>query len=234
MPMGVAPSPSRFACGDAAAAAGGAQAQASACQQAVADRETQLKEMAEALRLGGEVAVVDAVRRECMRHALHDLDAAGCQRGDLVRVVGQQPDSLDAEGAQHGGGDVEIPLVGLPAQRPVGVHRVQPAILQRIGAQLVDQADAPPFLAEIQHRAGALGGHAGDGALQLRPAIAAQAAEQVAGEAFGMHPHQRGGLRRRVADQDRQMLDALVQRAEGDQPRIRARHPAAPRLRRPW
>ncbi len=35
-----------------------------------------------------------------------------------------------------------------------------------------------------------------------------------------MHAHQGRGLGQRVADQDRHMLDALVQRAEGDQPGV--------------
>ena len=98
--------------------------------------------------------------------------------------------------------------------------RVEPAILQRIGAQLVDQADAAALLREIEQHAGALLGHAPDRAAQLRAAVAAQAAQQVAGEAFGMEPHQRRVGLLGTADQDGEMLDARVRRPEGDDARI--------------
>ena len=52
--------------------------------------------------------------------------------------------------------------------------------------------------------------------LKLRAAVAAQAAQQIAGEAFRMQPHQRRRARLRLADHDRQMLDRPVFRAEGD------------------
>ena len=48
-----------------------------------------------------------------------------------------------------------IALVVGKAQPAVGVDRVEPAILQRIGAQLVGEADAAPFLAQVEQHAAA-------------------------------------------------------------------------------
>ena len=44
----------------------------------------------------------------------------------------------------------EIALVILEAEPEVGVDGVEALVLQRIGAQLVDQADAAPLLAQIE------------------------------------------------------------------------------------
>ena len=54
-----------------------------------------------------------------------------------------------------------------------------------------------------------------DGGVKLRPAIAFQAAEHIAGQAFAVQPHQRR-LAVRLADQQRDMLARRMGRAEGD------------------
>ena len=51
---------------------------------------------------------------------------------------------------QHDGGGEKTPLIHRPAQRQVRIHRILPAILDGIGAQLVDQPDPAPFLAQVQ------------------------------------------------------------------------------------
>src|SRR5581483_8425121 len=59
------------------------------------------------------------------------------------------------------------PLVGVEAELLVGVDRVEPGILELVGAQLVDQADAAALLREIEQNAAARLGDRGDGAAQL-------------------------------------------------------------------
>jgi hypothetical protein len=88
--------------------------------------------------------------------------------------------------------------------------------LQLIGAQLVDQTDAAPFLRQIEQDTGSSLADLGDGAAQLVAAVAAQRAQQIAGETFGMQAgqHRLGGVG--LADDDGQMFDAAIGRAERD------------------
>ncbi len=149
-----------------------------------------------------------------------DLHPAGAECGELVRIVGQQADAADTQCPQHAGCDQEVALVSVPAQRAVGVQRIQPPILQRIGTELVDQPDASTLLCQIKQDAGPLGGHAADRSTQLLAAIAAQAAEQIAGEALGMDADQRGGNLLRFADDDGKMIEPGAFAAEGDYARV--------------
>ena len=55
-----------------------------------------------------------------------------------------------------------------------------------IGFQLIDQSDAPAFLAHVEENAPAFGVDLGHGSGQLFAAVAAARAEYVAGQAFGV------------------------------------------------
>ena len=72
--------------------------------------------MTEAGRLGGQIEVVVAVRREGVRDPLFDDDAAARQRRLLVRVVGKQAYPGEAESVQHAGGRQVDALVGVEAE----------------------------------------------------------------------------------------------------------------------
>ena len=72
------------------------------------------------------------------------------------------------------------------------------------------------LLGQVQQRPRALRGHPGDRAAQLRPAVAAQAAQQVAGEALRVDAHQRRIGFLGPANDDGEMLDACPFRAECD------------------
>ena len=137
------------------------------------------------------------------------------ERGDLARIVGQQPDPALAERLQHPRGDGKVALVVGEAEPEIGVDRVEALILQRIGPELVDQADAAPFLPQIEEDAPARGGDRGQRGVQLRPAIAFERAQSVAGQAFAVDPDQRR-LAVGIADDQRDMLGSVAVRAEGD------------------
>ena len=51
--------------------------------------------------------------------------------------------------------DAVVALVGLEAQPLVGLDGVEALVLQRVGAQLVGEADAAPFLVQVQQHAAA-------------------------------------------------------------------------------
>jgi hypothetical protein len=120
-------------------------------------------------------------------HALGDSDAQLAQGLHFRRVVGDQADRLNAQVAQHVGSRRVVALVGMMPQLQVCIDGVVADILQIVGAQFGKQPDAAPFLPQIEDDAGALDGDHAHGARELFAAVAAQRAEHIAGETFGMH-----------------------------------------------
>jgi len=185
-----------------------------------------------------QIALVVAVRREDMRHALDDADAAAVERRHLLGVVGQQADAQEAQLAQHFGGREIDPLVGVEPELLVGVDGVEAGILKLVGAQLVDEADAAPSCAS---RAGRRRGarNLADGAAELVAAIAAQAAEEIAGEGTPSAAASAPALRDRARRSGCEMLDlrrrsgeAMICVASESASGTRARRPGAASVRR--
>ena len=111
----------------------------------------------------------------------------------LIGVVGEQPHGLYAQLAQNLGANIVFAQVAGESEGEVGLEGVHAVVLQLVGAQLVHQPDAPPFLAHVQYHPAPLGFYLGHSRGQLLAAIAAQAAEGVAGQTFGMYAHQHVG-----------------------------------------
>ena len=110
---------------------------------------------------------------------------------DLFRIVGKQAHGGNAEVAQNGAGKLVAAQVGIEAQALVGLHRIGAAVLQFIGAQLIQQADAAAFLVLVDEQAAAFGGDGFESDFELGVAIAPQAVEHVARQALGVDAHQR-------------------------------------------
>ena len=89
-----------------------------------------------------------------------------------------------------------VALVVGKAEAAVGLDRIEPAVLERIGAQLVGKADPAAFLAQVEQDPAAVRADDLQRFLELRPAIAFERAEHVAGQAFAVQPHQRPARRR--------------------------------------
>ena len=130
-----------------------------------------------------------------MRDTLRYVHACLFQRCNLARIIGHQPDFIHAQQRQHAGSRAKIARFVGQAQPLVRIHCVKSLILQPIGAQLVDQANAAPFLPHIeQHAPAACPGficHRLQGSIKLRPAIAFETAENIASQTFGMQADQR-------------------------------------------
>ena len=113
-----------------------------------------------------------------------------------------------------------MPAAFKPATlRGLFVDRVEPLILQGVGPQLVDEADAAPLLTQIEQEAPSRRGDGGERVVELRTAIAFQRSERVARQAFAVQPHQRrlgGG----IADQQRDMLGGILLGTESDDFRL--------------
>lgn len=90
------------------------------------------------------------------RHPLRNFHSEVREIINLLRVVGQQPQCFCTKLTQNLRADVIFPLIPAEAQREIGLQRVHPTVLQLVGAQLVDQTDAAPFLPEIEQDAPSL------------------------------------------------------------------------------
>jgi hypothetical protein len=87
--------------------------------------------------------------------------------------------------------DAVIAHVGLIPQGHVGLDGIEPLLLQGVGFDFFGQADAAAFLRQINQHAGPFAADHVQRHLELLAAIAAQRAQQIAGETAGMNPHQR-------------------------------------------
>src|SRR5206468_10464769 len=95
------------------------------------------------------------------------------------------------------------------------------AILERIGADLVGEPDAPARLPQIEKHPAARRADNVQRFLELRAAVALERAEDVAGQAFAVQPDQRR-LAAERANHQRDMLLPVVRGAKGDD--LRWRH----------
>ena len=122
--------------------------------------------------------------------ALHHLEAVAFDAHDLLRVVGEDLEVLDAQVHQDLRADAVVTKVGAEAERVVGLDRVLALILELVGLELVEQADPAPFLAHVDEDAAPLVLDDGQRLVELGAAVAAVGAEDVAGEALGVHADQ--------------------------------------------
>jgi len=140
--------------------------------------------------LGLEIPLVVAAWRDLERYAFDNLQAVPFQPNNLARIVGEQPELLDAEITQNLRSKPIGPEVGRKAQPLVRLDRVQSLILELIGTQLVMQPDPAAFLADVEDHAPALGRDQIHGKLELVAAIAPLRAEDITGQALGMHANE--------------------------------------------
>ena len=124
------------------------------------------------------------------RHLLDDVETEFAQLRGLLGVVREQADLRDAEIAEDAGRSRILARISRQAEGEIRVDRVEPALLQAVGAQLVDQPDAAALVpAHVDDDAAVLF----DGVqrrIQLRPALALQRSERLTGQALRVHPHQ--------------------------------------------
>ena len=93
--------------------------------------------------------------------------------------------------------DAVVAQVDRQAELEVGVDGVEPAVLQLVGVELVEQADPAALLGEVEQHAAALALDHRQRRLELLAAVAAQRVEDVAGQALGVHAHEHVVVRRR-------------------------------------
>ena len=106
--------------------------------------------------------------------------------------------------------DAVVAQVGAVAQGQVGLDGVEPLVLEVVGADLLDQADAAALLGQVDQGADALVADHLQGHVELVAAVAPERVEQVAGEARGVQPDQRGLDRLEVAHDEGDRLVARL------------------------
>src|SRR5262249_13440928 len=95
-----------------------------------------------------------------------------------------------AEIAQDLAADAVVAHVGLEAELLVRGDRVEALLLQLVSSQLVEEADAAALLQEVEEHAAPFLRDGLERERELRAAVAARGAEDVAGEARGMDAHE--------------------------------------------
>ena len=133
-----------------------------------------IHQVAEFVLLGLQVGGVVLAGVHHQGHAVLHLQAVAPQAGNLAGVVGDQAQAMNPQVAEDLGTDAVVAQVRREAQAFVGLHRVEAAVLQGVGPQLVDQADPTPLLAQVHHNPFTGGVDHAQRRLQLGPAITAQ------------------------------------------------------------
>ena len=143
--------------------------------------------------------------------------------GDLLRIVGQDADAGESEVDEDLRADAVVAQVRRQPEPQVRLDRVEPLLLQLVGAQLVEQPDAAPLLAEVEQHAPALGLDHRQRRLELLAAVAAQRVEDIAGEALGVHAHEHVLRSLDVALDERDVVLAVEHRAVADRDEVAER-----------
>ncbi|MFM2100373.1 MAG: hypothetical protein RLZZ366_1912, partial [Pseudomonadota bacterium] len=123
--------------------------------------------MSRAVSLGGEIVGVVGVSGQLVRDTFYDLNPRRSETRNLFRIVGEQLDAVLPQQMKHARGHPEIARVDRKAQPQIGIHRVKPLILQLVGAQFVDEADATPFLPQIEQNSPAFFSNQREGGVEL-------------------------------------------------------------------
>ena len=144
--------------------------------------------------LGLEVVAILTVGGDLQRNPLHHIKAVTFQADDLLGVVGHEAHLPDPQVPEDLGPDAVVPQIRLEAQGLVGLHGVGALVLEFVGPEFVDQADAPALLVHVENDAMAFAFHQLHGGLQLVAAVAPEGVKHIAGDTFGVDPHQDGFL----------------------------------------
>src|SRR5262245_1785018 len=96
--------------------------------------------VAELFRLGPRGAPVQVVGRRLDGKPLHDGEAVALEAHELARVVGQEAHPAHAQLREDLRADPVFALVGLEAERLVGLDGVLALVLELVGHDLVDEA----------------------------------------------------------------------------------------------
>ncbi len=111
--------------------------------------------MSHLLHLGAQIAAVVVVLADMERDQLHDGEAIPLDAGPLGGVVRHQPHGRHAQVAEDLGSDAVVASVLGQSEIEIRLDGVPAGVLDRIGLELVHEADPPAFVStDVQHHAG--------------------------------------------------------------------------------
>jgi len=123
--------------------------------------------------------------------SLYDADAGTLELLDFIGIVREQAHRTQAERFERFGCKFVIACVIGKTKFAIGFHGVETGVLQFVGFQFINQADAASFLRQVEHDPRRLGRNFPEREFELSAAVAALRGEDVSGEALGMDAHER-------------------------------------------
>src|SRR5215475_8429190 len=181
--------------------------------RAAGDLVQLVEEVSHPVALRPQVMHVLVVYPHRHRLATGDLEPVPFEPGPLRGVVRQQAHAAHAEVVQDLGAGAVVARICRQAQVEIRVHGVSAGVLQLVRLQLVQQSDAAALVpAYVKDDASTLGRNAPERGLQLRAAVAPHRAEDIAGQALGVHAHEHVSAITEIADDERDVLGAVVRR----------------------
>src|SRR5438105_4490491 len=153
-------------------------------------RVEHVEQVTELLPLRPQIALAVRGCRNHQRRLVGHLQPVAAEAIVLLRIVREHDDAPRSQIREDLRPDAVVTRIDGKAQTNVGLDGVEPVVLQRIGAELVHQTDAPALLSQVHQHAASFGGDDRHRFLQLRLAVAALGAEDIAGETLAVHAHQ--------------------------------------------
>ena len=154
------------------------------------------------------------IRHGFDRNDFRDFQAIAFEADDFLRVVREETHLAHAEVEEDLRADAVVAQLGGEAEFFIGFDRIETLLLKFVGVDFCGQTDAAAFvLAHVKEDAAAGAFDHLERGVELRAAIAATRAEDVAGEAFAMDADERGLGFGNLAFHECEMVCAIDERA---------------------
>src|SRR5215216_1386713 len=176
--------------------------------------------MAHLLLLRFEITGEEMVRLNFETHALNYLQARLAQCANLRRIVRHHAHRAQAKIEQDFGALIVAPQVSFEAEPLIGFDGVGTLVLQRIRADLVDDADAAPFLLLVDDRAVPFLLDQLHRRFELSAAVALDRAKHIARHALRVNTHKAWLVRAQLAFDEHNELFLGDERAETDNAKL--------------
>src|SRR6185369_13819954 len=180
------------------------------------------QQMPHLLPLGLKVFQIHRRGLDLDGNPVDNVDSVAFKTYDLLGVVGHQTYIPDTQIYQDLRPDAVVAKIRLESELQIRFYRILPLILQRVGFQLVDKPDAPPFLPHIEDNPPAGTINHCHGTVQLLAAVTPAAPEDIAGHALGMNPDQNRFVGRNIAFDQGKMFQLVHIVEEGHSSEISA------------
>ena len=109
--------------------------------------------MPRAIPLGRQIMGIVRVRRDFQRQAFRNSDPLGLQSCNLFGIIRKQSYRRHAQKLEHLCRHRKVAGINGKAQPDIRIDSAKSVVLQGIGAQLVDEANAAAFLPQVEQYA---------------------------------------------------------------------------------